>query len=98
MAARHCWLCLPLSSGTCTACISNASIKAYGRVNSPRQRCFTSIRSNWPTSKPVSPSRALIRKRWQFMNKMKMTKQEVKEEAKMREGDPHVKGRIRSLQ
>ncbi|MBU4263658.1 MAG: flagellar biosynthesis protein FlhB [Proteobacteria bacterium] len=36
--------------------------------------------------------------RWQFMNKMKMTKQEVKEEAKMTEGDPHVKGRIRSLQ
>jgi len=36
--------------------------------------------------------------RWQFMNKMKMTKQEVKEEAKMTEGDPHVKGRIRSIQ
>jgi flagellar biosynthetic protein FlhB len=29
---------------------------------------------------------------------MKMTKQEVKEEAKMTEGDPHVKGRIRSIQ
>jgi len=36
--------------------------------------------------------------RWQFMKKMKMTKQEVKEEAKMTEGDPHVKGRIRSIQ
>jgi len=36
--------------------------------------------------------------RWQFMQKMKMTKQEVKEEAKMTEGDPHVKGRIRSIQ
>ncbi|MBI4791358.1 MAG: flagellar biosynthesis protein FlhB [Deltaproteobacteria bacterium] len=36
--------------------------------------------------------------RWQFMSKMKMTKQEVKEEAKMTEGDPHVKGRIRSIQ
>lgn len=36
--------------------------------------------------------------RWQFMNKMKMTKQEVKEEAKTTEGDPQVKGRIRSLQ
>ncbi len=35
---------------------------------------------------------------WQFMQKMKMTKQEVKEEAKMTEGDPHVKGRIRSIQ
>lgn len=36
--------------------------------------------------------------RWQFMKKMKMTKQEVKEEAKSTEGDPHVKGRIRSIQ
>lgn len=36
--------------------------------------------------------------RWQFLKKMKMTKQEVKEEAKMTEGDPHVKGRIRSIQ
>ena len=36
--------------------------------------------------------------RWQFLEKMKMTKQEVKEEAKMTEGDPHVKGRIRSIQ
>lgn len=36
--------------------------------------------------------------RWQFMKKMKMTKQEIKEEAKQTEGDPHVKGRIRSIQ
>ncbi|OGR02758.1 MAG: flagellar biosynthesis protein FlhB [Deltaproteobacteria bacterium RIFOXYD12_FULL_50_9] len=36
--------------------------------------------------------------RWQFMEKMKMTKQEVKEEAKQTEGDPMVKGRIRSIQ
>lgn len=36
--------------------------------------------------------------RWQFMKKMKMTKQEIKEEAKMTEGDPQVKGRIRSIQ
>ena len=36
--------------------------------------------------------------RWQFLKKMKMTKQEVKEEAKMTEGDPHVKGRIRAIQ
>ncbi|MBU0682236.1 MAG: flagellar biosynthesis protein FlhB [Proteobacteria bacterium] len=36
--------------------------------------------------------------RWQFMKKMKMTKQEIKEEAKNTEGDPHVKGRIRSIQ
>lgn len=36
--------------------------------------------------------------RWQFMEKMKMTKQEVKDEAKQTEGDPHVKGRIRSIQ
>lgn len=36
--------------------------------------------------------------RWQFMKKMRMTKQEMKEEAKTTEGDPHVKGRIRSIQ
>ncbi len=36
--------------------------------------------------------------RWQFMKKMRMTKQEIKEEAKTTEGDPHVKGRIRSIQ
>jgi flagellar biosynthesis protein FlhB len=36
--------------------------------------------------------------RWQFKEKMKMTKQEVKEEAKMTEGDPLIKGRIRSIQ
>ena len=39
-----------------------------------------------------------IFQRWQFMKKMKMTKQEVKEEAKMTEGDPQVKGRIRAIQ
>jgi flagellar biosynthetic protein FlhB len=36
--------------------------------------------------------------RWQFMKKMKMTKQELKEEAKQSDGDPHVKGRIRAIQ
>jgi flagellar biosynthetic protein FlhB len=36
--------------------------------------------------------------RWEFMKKMRMTKQEMKEEAKSTEGDPHVKGRIRSIQ
>jgi flagellar biosynthetic protein FlhB len=36
--------------------------------------------------------------RWQFMEKMKMTKQEVKDEAKQTDGDPHVKGRIRAIQ
>ncbi|MEW6502299.1 MAG: EscU/YscU/HrcU family type III secretion system export apparatus switch protein, partial [Thermodesulfobacteriota bacterium] len=36
--------------------------------------------------------------RWQFMEKMKMSKQEIKDEAKQTEGDPHVKGRIRAIQ
>jgi flagellar biosynthesis protein FlhB len=36
--------------------------------------------------------------RWQFMNQMKMTKQEVKEESKQSEGDPQVKSRIKTLQ
>jgi len=36
--------------------------------------------------------------RWEMEEKMKMTKQEVKEENKETEGDPQVKGRIRSIQ
>lgn len=35
---------------------------------------------------------------WNFENKMKMTKQEVKEEFKQTEGNPEIKGRIKSLQ
>jgi len=35
---------------------------------------------------------------WDHNNKLKMTKEEVRQEAKETEGDPHVKGRIRSLQ
>lgn len=34
---------------------------------------------------------------WRWMEKMRMTKQEVKDEHKQSEGDPQVKGRIRSL-
>ncbi len=34
---------------------------------------------------------------WRWMEKMKMTKQEVKDEHKQQEGDPQVKARIRSL-
>lgn len=36
--------------------------------------------------------------RWEFEEKMKMTKQEVKEEFKESEGDPHIKAQIRSIQ
>lgn len=35
---------------------------------------------------------------WQYFNKLKMTKEEVKREMKEMMGDPQVKGRIRSLQ
>lgn len=35
---------------------------------------------------------------WQYFDKLKMTKEEVKQEMKEMMGDPHVKGRIRSLQ
>jgi len=35
---------------------------------------------------------------WQYFNKLKMTKDEVRQEMKEMMGDPHVKGRIRSLQ
>jgi flagellar biosynthetic protein FlhB len=36
--------------------------------------------------------------RWQHEQSLKMTKQEVKDERKQTEGDPHVKARIRTLQ
>ncbi|MFT5726658.1 MAG: flagellar biosynthetic protein FlhB [Desulforhopalus sp.] len=36
--------------------------------------------------------------KWEMEEKMKMTKQEVKEEFKQSEGDPHVKAQIRSIQ
>lgn len=35
--------------------------------------------------------------RWTFMQKMRMTKQEVKDEHKQAEGDPLIKGRLRSM-
>jgi len=36
--------------------------------------------------------------RWRYMKSMRMTKEEVKEEMKQQEGDPFLKGRIRSQQ
>ena len=36
--------------------------------------------------------------KWQFEEKLKMTKQEVKDEHKQTEGDPQVKARIKSIQ
>ncbi len=36
--------------------------------------------------------------RWEFEKSIKMTRQEIKEEHKQTEGDPHVKARIRSIQ
>jgi flagellar biosynthetic protein FlhB len=36
--------------------------------------------------------------RWEMEEKMKMTKQEVKEEMRETEGDPHIKSKIRSIQ
>ncbi len=35
---------------------------------------------------------------WEYHEKLKMTREEVRQEQKEMEGDPHVKGRIRSLQ
>lgn len=40
----------------------------------------------------------VIYQRWQHHKDMKMTKQEVKEEYKQSEGDPHVKAKIRQIQ
>jgi flagellar biosynthesis protein FlhB len=36
--------------------------------------------------------------RWEFSKNLRMTKQEAKQEHKEREGDPHIKARIRSVQ
>ena len=36
--------------------------------------------------------------KWQFIENLKMTKQEVKDEHKNMEGDPQIKGRIRQMQ
>ncbi|MCL2831220.1 MAG: flagellar biosynthesis protein FlhB [Betaproteobacteria bacterium] len=35
---------------------------------------------------------------WQYYDKLKMTKEEVRQEHKEMEGDPHIKARIRSIQ
>ncbi len=40
----------------------------------------------------------LVYQRWEMEEKMKMTKQEVKEEFKDAEGDPYIKARVRSIQ
>jgi flagellar biosynthetic protein FlhB len=37
-------------------------------------------------------------RKWKFAKDMRMTKQQVKDETKQREGDPFVKGRIRGIQ
>jgi flagellar biosynthetic protein FlhB len=39
-----------------------------------------------------------IFQKWEFENRIKMTKQEVKDEFKKSEGDPLIKSRIRSIQ
>ena len=39
-----------------------------------------------------------VYQKWQFEEKLKMTKQEVKDENKQSEGDPQVKSRIKTLQ
>lgn len=36
--------------------------------------------------------------KWSYAKKLRMTRQEIKQESKDSEGDPHVKGRIRALQ
>jgi flagellar biosynthetic protein FlhB len=40
----------------------------------------------------------LFRQQKKYTDKLKMSKQELKEEHKESEGDPHIKGRIRRLQ
>jgi flagellar biosynthetic protein FlhB len=40
----------------------------------------------------------LIYTRWQFGKQMMMSRREMKEESKRREGDPHVRAKLRELQ
>jgi len=40
----------------------------------------------------------LVRQKKRFMKELKMTKQEVKQEAKDNEGNPHMRGKVRRLQ
>ncbi len=39
-----------------------------------------------------------VYQRWQYMKNLKMSKQEIRDEFKQREGDPMIKARIRSIQ
>lgn len=39
----------------------------------------------------------VLYQRWDFNKSMRMTKQEVKDEYKQTEGDPHVKGKLKQL-
>lgn len=39
----------------------------------------------------------LLFQKWKFKEDMKMTKQEVKDETKQSEGDPHIKGKLKGL-
>ena len=39
-----------------------------------------------------------VYQKWKFLDDQKMTKKEMKDEAKQTEGDPHIKSRIRQLQ
>src|SRR4029453_19174316 len=46
----------------------------------------------------VVASADFLIKRWQFRRSLRMTKQEVKDESKMLEGNPEIKGRVRRIQ
>jgi len=54
----------------------------------------------WKTGLALAAMAALdyLFQRWEFERNLRMTKQEVKEEFRQTEGDPHVKSRIRSIQ
>ena len=64
-----------------------------GEPSSQPTESSSSSDSSSASSRPVVPDYIVQRK--QFMESMKMTKQEVKQEYKETEGDPLVKGRLR---
>jgi len=74
--------------------VSEPAILAIPHLGSVMWMCFASIMGGMLIIVAVDVPFQL----WEHTKKLKMTKQEVRQEAKETEGDPQVKGKIRSLQ
>jgi len=74
--------------------VSEPAIMAIPHLGSVMWMCFASIMGGMLIIVAVDVPFQL----WEHTKKLKMTKQEVRQEAKETEGDPQIKGKIRSLQ